>query len=283
MTHRIKAIAAGLACSLLVASSATATGTLKNEPMVIYDSSGFGVAGQIHEHLAIYSSGLTSMSSLRPVPVPTTYASEPESAMTQVPVARVAQLVASLINSGAMTLGDLPDAGSDLPMKTITVFAGAGDQAAYNTFSFYDPNDPRVANMLAALDGFIFGAFGVSQLAPEQVRPDPSINRLLSLRYGQGAVFQAHDLALKFVDVPLDSRCPVNVTCVWEGEIEVVVNVRRQQADLGNLHFTFSRGSGSSVFIDGYEIHLIGVRPEARSDPPIQMEEYGILLRVTAP
>ena len=34
------------------------------QPLVIYDVSGFGIAGPLHQHLAVYSDGMTSVSSL---------------------------------------------------------------------------------------------------------------------------------------------------------------------------------------------------------------------------
>ena len=139
-------------------------------------------------------------------------------------------------------------------------------------------------SVLAALDRFIFGAFGVSQLAPEQVRPDPSATRLVSLRYGEHKIFPESQLGLKFVDVASDSRCPIDVNCPWAGEIEVVLNIWHLGTYMSEVRLTLSAGVGSAVVVaGGYEIHLIGVRPSARSDPPIEMEEYGILLQITAP
>lgn len=284
MTNRHLSITTGIICALLVASTAMAAGTLNNEPMVFYDTSGHGIAGPIHEHLAVYSSGLTSHSSLDATVVGTTSGFDPGAAFTTVPIARVGQLLAALLDAGAMSLGDLPDAGSDLPLRTVTVFAGPSDEARRNTFSFYDPNDPRVESILAALDGFMFEAFGTSDVAGLRSDPEVAVGTLLTLRYGESEFSPALDLGLRFADVPADSRCPVDVWCPWVGEIEIVLHTWFHGVHMGEVHLTYGGGVGSSTIIaGGYEVQLLGVRPEARSNDPILLEEYGILLKISEP
>jgi hypothetical protein len=46
-----------------------------------------------------------------------------------------------------------------------------------------------------------------------------------SLPVGQSVVITGEDLDIKFVEVSEDSRCPKDVTCVWEGRVTAVVEI----------------------------------------------------------
>ena len=46
-----------------------------------------------------------------------------------------------------------------------------------------------------------------------------------SLPIGQSVMITGEDLVIKFVEVSEDSRCPKDVTCVWEGRVTAVVEI----------------------------------------------------------
>ncbi len=46
-----------------------------------------------------------------------------------------------------------------------------------------------------------------------------------SLRIGQSVAITGEDLEIRFVEVSEDSRCPKDVTCVWEGRVSTVVEI----------------------------------------------------------
>lgn len=99
------------------------------EPVVIYDVSGSTFAGPFHQHLTVYNSGLATFARA-------TNFSEPEVAVAQVSPADIAQLESDLDALGARSLCDIPTLVSDVPLTTVTVFAGATDARAH-TFSFF--------------------------------------------------------------------------------------------------------------------------------------------------
>lgn len=106
------------------------------EPLVIYDVSGHGIAGPVHQHLAVYSDGLTSISSLSPGG----FFAE----IVWVTPERAREFNDELIAAGALELPDRwTDDTADIPMTTITVFNGSQPDAIHNVFSFYDIGEPR--------------------------------------------------------------------------------------------------------------------------------------------
>ena len=98
------------------------------------------------------------------------------------------------------------------------------------------------------------------------------------LKSQQYANFPAEDLSILFLDVFEDSRCPIDVTCVWEGRV--------------GLRFDISTGHGvemtmdtfgnniTNVF-DKYQIQLIDVKPYSSSRNTINIEDYVAILKVT--
>ncbi len=46
-----------------------------------------------------------------------------------------------------------------------------------------------------------------------------------SLHIGESIVIAGEDLRIKFVKMSEDSRCPKDVTCVWEGRVSAVVEI----------------------------------------------------------
>ncbi|MFC1948138.1 hypothetical protein ACFLXY_09495 [Chloroflexota bacterium] len=57
-----------------------------------------------------------------------------------------------------------------------------------------------------------------------------------SLRVGEIASIDGEQLRIKFLEIKEDSRCPRNVTCIWEGRaiaiIEVLVGNTSQKIEL---------------------------------------------------
>jgi hypothetical protein len=135
-----------------VAGDARGLGTMPafsidQEPLVIYDVSGFGLAGPIHHRLSLYSSGLASISAAGGFPQE---GFDGTAEFTWVPAAEARALHARIIATGGLTLEDLPDLGADIPLTTVTVFASAEPNAAHNTYSytFADDGHAKVATLI---------------------------------------------------------------------------------------------------------------------------------------
>ena len=86
------------------------------------------------------------------------------------------------------------------------------------------------------------------------------------------------DITVRFVDVTEDSRCPSDVTCVWAGQVSVMLSlIQDSDTDLGSFVFTLGAGSNSSTAehkVGDYVIKLIDVEPYPVSTHQIQLSEY---------
>ena len=52
-----------------------------------------------------------------------------------------------------------------------------------------------------------------------------SLGQAFSLNVGQSVSFPGQNLEIKFLDLIGDSRCPINVVCIWAGEATCQVEI----------------------------------------------------------
>ena len=103
-----------------------------------------------------------------------------------------------------------------------------------------------------------------------------------ALTFGQIASMEDEGIVIEFGDVTEDSRCPVNVTCVWEGQVTVALNISRDGKEPGSFSLTSRTGHEKLAVadIDGYSIRLVKVEP-LKTKEKIELAEYIITLRVS--
>ena len=77
----------------------------------------------------------------------------------------------------------------------------------------------------------------------------------VNLKFGE--TFQYEELGIKFFEIE-DSRCPLDVACVWEGNVNAMFKVSNKTHDISSgpipIEFTID-------FIDPYEITLKNIEP----------------------
>ncbi len=87
---------------------------------------------------------------------------------------------------------------------------------------------------------------------------------------------EPENISVKFLNVTADSRCPSGVTCIWQGEATVVVNVAKNNQDMG--HFSLASGLGdknaTAQIPGGYFLQLVKVEPYPTSGTKIQLDNY---------
>jgi hypothetical protein len=105
-------------------------------------------------------------------------------------------------------------------------------------------------------------------LAPRQERSIPAI-----------------DLVVRFAEVPADHRCPRDVTCVWEGDAEVVViAVQAGEERTFRLHTPRDVIGPTSTELDsGHRLELVRLEPEPVADRYAPRADYRAIFRVAAP
>ena len=89
------------------------------------------------------------------------------------------------------------------------------------------------------------------------------------------------DLAVKFDGVSADSRCPVDVTCIWEGDavVEVTASDPPSAGQALELH---TAGQFPREATHGrYLIRLVALTPQPREGQPVAAQDYRATLHVT--
>jgi len=85
--------------------------------------------------------------------------------------------------------------------------------------------------------------------------------------------------AITFESVPEDSRCPVNVTCVWAGNARVRLRVQAENRD--SIVALNTLLDPHAVVIGTVRIELKALSPETRAGAPIPAGSYRARLLVS--
>lgn len=117
----------------------------------------------------------------------------------------------------------------------------------------------------------------------EPVEPDSGPQQAMAgdtitLRYGASALLGDH-VRIVFRSVESDSRCPVDVQCVWAGDAAI-----RLDASSGGawqpfvLHTNLQPRSAEH---GGFVVELVGVEPEPRRDRSVDPGDYSVRLAIS--
>ncbi|MFA7420874.1 MAG: hypothetical protein WCZ90_14420 [Melioribacteraceae bacterium] len=97
------------------------------------------------------------------------------------------------------------------------------------------------------------------------------------LKHGESA-FLNDDLLITFSGVGADSRCPIDAICVWAGDAEVKLKLKK-----GGLEKEVVLHTGltpTAIVFDGYEITLKNVLPARKSTETVKPEQYVVELKI---
>lgn len=81
-----------------------------------------------------------------------------------------------------------------------------------------------------------------------------SVDTQFNIAFDQEVSIKDGNLILKFTEVTEDSRCAVDVQCVWEGRLVIVI-----QANSQNVELSIGGQSEPVGEIEGYRITLVEV------------------------
>ena len=109
------------------------------------------------------------------------------------------------------------------------------------------------------------------------------VGREFKVKVGRAVTLERGGLRLRFAGVAEDSRCPIDVTCVWAGNAEVLIEVStkglRGKRTLRLNTNTSPERAGEGK--DGrYTVKLVGLSPQPRSGRKISAGEYTATLLV---
>lgn len=87
---------------------------------------------------------------------------------------------------------------------------------------------------------------------------------------------EPNNIDVKFLNVTDDSRCPSDVTCIWQGKSTITVNVVKNGQNVGNFSLTSGLGDkNTTVQISaGYFLQLTKIEPYPKSGTTISLSDY---------
>ena len=122
----------------------------------------------------------------------------------------------------------------------------------------------------------------ISGVAPIQTSVQPNCKEGIPGQEFELAVdeciqFDNGGLELLFWNVSEDSRCPIDVVCVWEGRIRVEL---RSKLAGNSDQFTLSSETDEKFRVGGYTLQLVKVAPAPVSTEKLTIADYRISLLV---
>lgn len=139
---------------------------------------------------------------------------------------------------------------------------------------------PSVVLVVAmAITGFNCGTAMVPE--PTSGAGDGGSSGVIELRFDETVQFQ--DLELRWLALD-DSRCPIGVTCVWEGQIVATVEVTRGAEDPVQLELVLRAGiepKASRAY--DHELILRGVDPHPKEGVTPDRTDYLARIEIVDP
>jgi hypothetical protein len=110
--------------------------------------------------------------------------------------------------------------------------------------------------------------------------PGVGLGEQFSLAPGQSASIEGEDLAVRFVEVIGDSRCPEGAVCIWAGEVSCRLEITH--AGVTNTKVLVQPGATEPPRTD-FADYLItyDVQPYPQVGEQIKDDEYRLLLTIT--
>lgn len=108
-----------------------------------------------------------------------------------------------------------------------------------------------------------------------------ALDRAFELRVGERVEVEGTGLAVTFLGVREDSRCPAGARCVWEGNAAVALElaIGRRMPQTATVH---TGVEPRAVAIAGYEIRLVELEPAPTLDGPPDPGTYVVTLTASA-
>ena len=105
-----------------------------------------------------------------------------------------------------------------------------------------------------------------------------ALNQEFEIKIGERVSVEG--LKLSFEAVTEDSRCPVDVTCVWAGNAKVILKLSRLRRRASQLKLNTGLEPRHLPF-DGYDVKLVGISPSRKKAERIKRGDYVARLIVT--
>ena len=133
-----------------------------------------------------------------------------------------------------------------------------------------------------AFGGFLFpgctlleGDYYCSGYSIEQLQ----LNQAVDLAYGNVYCNPEYNIRISFDSIQ-DSRCPMDVICIWEGNGRAKIHLQESGNSSKFWLNTFSNFLTDTV-INGLHYELMGILPYPHSDKEYQLEDYKVQVLIS--
>jgi hypothetical protein len=106
------------------------------------------------------------------------------------------------------------------------------------------------------------------------------LGKEFELKINQQAMLEDESLAVEFVSVLEDSRCPEGVDCIWSGNAKIKIKLDKKKQTPATTELNTDAGPKSSSYLN-YEVKLVALKPRTRANEAIKPSEYKATLMIT--
>jgi hypothetical protein len=110
-------------------------------------------------------------------------------------------------------------------------------------------------------------------------RPIP-LDRDTDLKVGECGTIESSDVVIRVLTVVDDSRCPTDVTCVWEGNARVSMEYQIGGGTAIPFELNTHNTMQQSIDVGLYNVSLVDVKPHPLSTVKIDPNEYVATIHV---
>lgn len=127
------------------------------------------------------------------------------------------------------------------------------------------------AVIVSIVFGIVFGCI------PQTKNKEVKMNEEFALGVNQQVFVNTEDLMIEFSSVLEDSRCPVGVNCIWEGNAKIQIKVSKSKVETAVFELNTSLEPKNISFQD-YKIHFVGLEPRPKAEAHTKKEDYSATL-----
>ncbi|MBL8499893.1 MAG: hypothetical protein JNL77_04780 [Nitrosomonas sp.] len=128
---------------------------------------------------------------------------------------------------------------------------------------------------------FDSGKFSIVKYSDTAPNDMAEFNLPFKLAMDHTAQIGSTGLQIRFSDVTEDSRCPADTTCIWSGQVVIVIDVIRAGKDPEKIALTSPNVYPIVHELSDYKLELLAVHPYPATSADIKKQDYRVILRVT--
>jgi hypothetical protein len=108
-----------------------------------------------------------------------------------------------------------------------------------------------------------------------------ALDEEFTIKIGQQIEVKDANLRITFTAVEEDSRCPVEILCVWAGNAKLQLEVKRSKKKFITVEMNTTLEPKERDY-KGYRVKLVSLNPQRRAGIPVDPADYEATLVVSS-